>query len=400
MDLIAERLGIDPLELRLRNLLRDGDEFATGQVVADFHLDDVLRKVAGRVGWSGPGPSSAPEPSLARGKGLACTLKTTVTPSTSTATIKLNEDGSASLLTSTVEIGQGSRTVLAQIAADALGISVDAVSVSYPDTDATPWDQTTSSSRSTLMMGGAVTEAGLALRREVLALAGAMLATPTEALVSEDGLVWPASERERALSYGEIVRRSGRRNLVQSAVNQSAGGLDPDTGQGIVTPHFFHAAAAAEVEVDLETGVVRVVDLHVETYAGTVVNPVLALLQCEGNVAFGIGQALFEEIEVDGGQIVNPTLADYMIPSIRDLPERWTVGLTEASGEGRIHGLGETGAPPVPAAIGNALYHATGLRVTTLPLTPEKVLAGLRDLAAAPPPHTEPVGVPAPGGPA
>ena len=331
---------------------------------------------------AGRGRTEASAPGLVRGKGIACTLKTTVTPSTSTAAIKLNEDGSASLLTSTVEIGQGARTVLAQIAADALGIPVDRVVVSYPDTDATPWDQTTSSSRSTLMMGGAVEEAGLALRRELLALAAPMLSAPIEALTAEEGLVWPGSERGRALAYGEIVRRSGRRNLVQSAVNQSPGGLDPETGQGVVTPHFFHAAAGAEVEVDLETGVVRVVDLHVETYAGKVVNPVLASLQCEGNVAFGVGQALFEEIELDGGQIVNPTLADYMIPSLRDLPERWTVGLAEDPAGGRVHGLGETGAPPVPAAIGNALFHATGVRLTTLPLTPEKVLAGLREAAA------------------
>lgn len=383
MDLIADRLGIDPVELRLQNLLRDGDEFATGQTVEDLHLGELVQTVSERIGWSGPGPTEASAPGLVRGKGIACTLKTTVTPSTSTAAIKLNEDGSASLLTSTVEIGQGARTVLAQIAADALGIAVDRIVVSYPDTDATPWDQTTSSSRSTLMMGGAVEEAGLALRRELLALAAPMLSAPIEALTAEEGLVWPGSERGRALAYGEIVRRSGRRNLVQSAVNQSPGGLDPETGQGVVTPHFFHAAAGAEVEVDLETGVVRVVDLHVETYAGKVVNPVLASLQCEGNVAFGVGQALFEEIELDGGQIVNPTLADYMIPSLRDLPERWTVGLAEDPAGGRVHGLGETGAPPVPAAIGNALFHATGVRLTTLPLTPEKVLAGLREAAAA-----------------
>jgi CO/xanthine dehydrogenase Mo-binding subunit len=383
MDLIAERLGLDPLELRLRNVLRDGDEFATGQRVEDFRLGELLSTVAERIGWSGPGPVEAAEPHLVRGKGLACTLKTTVTPSTSTATIELGEDGSASLLTSTVEIGQGARTVLAQIAADALGIPADRVVVSYPDTDTTPWDQTTSSSRSTLMMGGAVEEAGLALRREVLALAAPLLGAPMEALSAEDGLVWPGSERERALSYAEVVRRSGRRNLVASAANQSPGGLDPETGQGVVTPHFFHAAAGVEVEVDLETGAIRVVDLHLEAYAGRVVNPVLATLQCEGNVAFGVGQALFEEIELDGGLIVNPTLADYMIPSVRDLPERWTVGLTEDLAAGRIHGLGETGAPPVPAAIGNALFHATGVRLTTLPLTPEKVLAALRERAVA-----------------
>jgi CO/xanthine dehydrogenase Mo-binding subunit len=379
MDSIAGRLGIDPLELRLRNLLHDGDEFATGQVVEDFHLDELLLTVARRIGWVAPDRPAVTGQGVARGKGLACTLKTTVTPSTSTAALKLNEDGSASLLTSTVEIGQGARTVLAQIAADALGVPVEMISVSYADTDATPWDQTTSSSRSTLMMGGAAREAGLALRREVLSLAAEMLETPAEELAFAGGLVWPSGARDRALSYAEIVRRSGRRNLVQSVANRSSGGLDPDTGQGVVTPHFFHAAAGAEVEVDLETGVMRVLDLHVETYAGKVVNPVLAALQCEGNVAFGLGQALFEEIEVDGGQIVNPTLADYMIPSIRDLPERWTVGLTEDRGDGRIHGLGETGAPPVPAAIGNALFHATGVRLTTLPLTPERVLEALRE---------------------
>jgi CO/xanthine dehydrogenase Mo-binding subunit len=381
LDLIASRLGIDPLELRLLNVLRDGDEFATGQVVEDFRLGELLERTAERIGW-GRGEARR-EGHLARGKGLACIVKTTVTPSGSTATLRLDDDGSLSLLTSTVEIGQGSRTVLAQLAADAVGVPVDAVEVPYPDTDVTPWDQTTSSSRSTLMMGGAVAEAGQAILGQLRELGAELLEAPLEVMNAEVGLVWPESDRSRALTYGEVLRRSGRRQLTAYAENRSQGGLDPETGQGIVTPHFFHSAAGAEVEVDLETGLVRVRDLHVETYAGRVVNPTLAALQSEGNLTFGVGQALFEEIEVEDGQIVNPSLADYNIPSLEDLPSRWSVGLLEdPSGEGRIHGLGETGAPAVPAAIGNAVYAATGVRVYSLPITPEKVLEGLDELAA------------------
>jgi CO/xanthine dehydrogenase Mo-binding subunit len=383
MDIIAARLGVDPLELRLANLLVDGDEFATGQLMEDFHLRELLERVATRIGWDG---SFVPHDGMrARGKGLACILKTTVTPSVSTASLRLDDDGSLTLLTSTTEIGQGSRTVLAQIAADAAGVPLEAVEVPYPDTDLTPWDQTTSSSRSTLMMGGAIVDAGATLREQLVELASELLEAPPEVLTAADGHVWPEERRDRGLTYGEILRRSGRRQLTAEAQNRSAGGLDPETGQGIVTPHFFHAAAGAEVEVDLETGKIRVVDLHVETYAGRVVNPVLAGLQAEGNVTFGIGQALFEEIELDAGQIVNPSLADYTIPSLRDMPEHWTVAFSEdPSGEGRIHGLGETGAPAVPAAIGNALYAATGARVKSLPLTPEKVLRALDELPTTP----------------
>jgi CO/xanthine dehydrogenase Mo-binding subunit len=381
MNAIAERLGIDALELRRANLLAEGDEFATGQVMEDFHLRELLDRVAARIGWDGG--VARRKGALARGKGLACILKTTVTPSVSTVALRLDDDGSLTLLTSTTEIGQGSRTVLAQIAADAAGVPLAAVEVPYPDTDLTPWDQTTSSSRSTLMMGGAIDQAGKALREQLVELASELLEAPTEVLTAADGLVWAEGRRDRGLTYGEVLKRSGRRQLTADAQNASAGGLDPETGQGVVTPHFFHAAAGAEVEVDLETGKIRVVDLHVETYAGRVVNPVLAALQAEGNVTFGIGQALFEEIELDAGQIVNASLADYTIPSLEDMPEHWTVAFGEdPSGGGRIHGLGETGAPAVPAAIGNALHAAAGVRLHSLPLTPEKVLHALDERSA------------------
>jgi len=383
IDLIAHDLGIDPLELRLRNVLRDRDLFSTAQECSDMHYPELLQTVADAIGWR-TGPPSPPEGEgcgvrARRGKGIACAVKGTITPSTSTASVTMNEDGSATVMTSTTEVGQGSRTVLAQMAADELRLPLERVSVTFADTDVTPWDQTTSSSRSTYMMGTAVRRAAGEVRDQVLDLAASMLeASPADVEV-RDGRASVRGAPERGLEFGQIVRRSRQGNLLASGTFQTEGGLDPETGLGIATCHFHQSAAGAEVEVDTETGRVKVVNLRLATYAGKVINPTLAELQSEGNIAFGVGQALMEEMVYDGGAVANPNLSDYMIPSIQDLPQRWAGFLVEdPSGEGEVHGLGETGAPPIPPAIGNAIYDAVGVRVKDLPITPEKVLRELR----------------------
>jgi CO/xanthine dehydrogenase Mo-binding subunit len=387
MDDIAHTLGLDPVELRRRNVLRDGDDFSTGQVCEEMRLPELLTTVAEAIGWG-----REREPKVAsrrRGKGIACTVKGTVTPSTSTAMVKLNEDGSATVLTSTTEVGQGSRTVLAQMAADELGLPLERVAVTFADTDVTPWDQTTSSSRSTFMMGTAVRRAAVEVRRELLELAAEMLEAVPNDLGVRDGRVLVRGAPERGLEHGTIVRRARRGNLLGSGTFQTEGSLDPETGLGIATSHFHQSAAAAEIEVDTETGRVEVLKLHLATYAGRVINPTLAELQNEGNIAFGVGQALLEELVYDGGQIVNPNLADYLIPSIEDMPVEYASTLLEdSSGEGKVHGLGETGAPPVPPAIGNALFDAVGVRIKELPITPEKVLRALV-LDRAPDTHSD-----------
>lgn len=317
---------------------------------------------------------------MLRGKGIAITVKTTVTPSTSTASLKLNEDGSLNLLSSTTEVGQGSRTVLAQIAADAVGVPIEQISQAYPDTDITPWDQTTSSSRSTMMMGEAVRRAGVEIVRQVRELAGGLLEASPEDLAVGGGAVWVRGVPERRLTFRDLLRRTRRGNLLGSGTYTTEGHLDPDTGQGIASMRFFQAACGAEVAVDPETGRVVVENLYLDTYGGKVVNPTLAELQSEGNVAFGIGQALLEEMVLDHGQVSNANLGDYMIPSLADLPRRLEVALLEhPSGNGQMHGLGESGCSVVPAAIGNAIFNACGVRVRELPLTPEKILGALRD---------------------
>ena len=386
MDEIAAGLGIDPHDLRLRNVVRDGDEFATGQVMEDMHLDEMLRGISTWLMAPGPleraerpsSPALVTSSRVARGRGTACIVKTTGTPSTSSAGLRLNDDGSLSVLTSTVEIGQGSRTSLRQIAADAVGVPVESVGISYPDTVVTPWDQTTSSSRSTLMMGGAIRQAGADLRRQLLELASEQLEVDPSDTQIEEGRVVVLGYPEGARTFREVIRRAGVGNLVATAVNRSEGHLDPETGQGVVTPHFYHAVAGAEVEVDLETGHLCILRLRSATWAGQVIHPVLAELQCEGNMAFGVGQALFEEIVNDNGQIVNPTLADYMIPSILDLGADWSAEVLEQGRDGRVHGLGESTAAAVPAAIGNALFDAVGVRIRELPLRPERILRAIR----------------------
>ena len=382
MDMIAERLGFDPYEFRMKNFLNDGDTVMTGEPMEDSHFHELLDQVSSGVGWEFKGWDAKPERrgSKVRATGLSCIIKGTVTPSTSTASARLNDDGSLDVLTSSVEMGQGLKTLLAILAAERLSLPVRWVSVSEPDTAVTPYDQQTSSSRSSFSMGTAVAMAVDEIREELVRYAADMLEVAAEDLELVDGSVRVAGAPDRSLTFAQIVQRSRAGNLLGSGTFTTKGGLDPETGQGIGSVHWHQAAGAAEVEVDLETGRVELLKYQAGVYAGRIINPVQAELQTEGNVAFGVGQALFEEMLYDHGQLQNGNLGDYMIASIKDMPDRLGVTILEHPQPTEIHGIGETSLPPVMPAIGNAVYRATGVRITDLPITPEKVLRGLRAL--------------------
>jgi CO/xanthine dehydrogenase Mo-binding subunit len=377
MDEIAEALGIDPLELRMRNLLVDGETVMTGEPMVDAHFRELLGRAADWIGWDGPAAVRG-SGSKVRAKGISCIIKSTVTPSTSTASAKLNDDASLDVLTSSVEMGQGMHASLALMASQRLGVPVGRVNVSLPDTDVTPYDQQTSSSRTTHAMGTAVIGAVDEIRNQLLALAADELEISPADLELHGGSVRIKGSPDRSIGFGDLVRRSRSGNLLGSSTFRSEGGLDPETGQGIGSVHWHQAAGAAEVEVDLETGRIDLLRYHAGVYAGRIINPVQAELQTEGNVAFGLGQALFEEMVFDGGQLQNGNLGDYMIASIEDLPAELNADVLEHLEANDIHGIGETSLPPVMPAIGNAVYRATGVRITDLPITPEKVLRGLR----------------------
>jgi len=279
------------------------------------------------------------------------------------------------LYTSTVEMGQGGHTTMAQITAEILGIPLSAIKIIGPDTAITPFDSTTSASRSTSMMGNAVIAACASIKKKLFELSAPLLETPVDGLRTENGFV---VADEASISFAEILKRNNLDALEESGEYSTSLGIDPETGQGVATPHWHQGAGAAEVEVDTETGRITILRYSAASFAGRVVNPRMAQLQNDGNVIFGLGPTLMEEIVFDGGQATNPNLADYAIPSIRDIPAELISTCIE-SGEGEMHGIGEMTLPPVAPAVANAIEDAVGVRIKDLPITAEKILRALRE---------------------
>ncbi|RZU30980.1 xanthine dehydrogenase family protein molybdopterin-binding subunit [Blastococcus saxobsidens] len=379
MDMIAEAMGFDPIELRMRNLLLEGDTFATGETLHGIRFPEVLRDAttlfeAGRVP-----PPAEDDGSVKRGRGCAVIIKSTITPSTSAASVKLNSDGSLQVLTSTVDMGQGAHTALSQIAASALGVGVGSIGVVGPDTDVTPFDLTTSSSRSTAAMGAAVREAVFDVRRQLLDLAAQQMEVDVTDLELADGRISVVGDPASGRSIAEVVTASRRGTLAGNGSFVTEGGLHPETGQGIASEHWHQGAVAAEVDVDVATGKVTVRGLRASVYAGTVVNPINARMQIDGSVSFGISQALFEQLIHDEGHPANSSLSEYALAGLADLPEVFEVSLIEDPDNDEMHGLGETCLPPVMPAIANAVADAVGVRIRHLPLTAERVLDALEE---------------------
>jgi len=378
MDIIARKMGWDPVEFRLKNLLRSGEQFATGETLHDVHFAECLEAAVRGLEPHPPPPGAQRRVRVGevrRGRGFAVMMKSTVAASKSQARLQLSAGGVLTLFTSTVEMGQGTHTALAQIAADAVGVPLSVVHVVGPDTAITPFDSTTSASRSTSMMGSAVMVAGKELRNKLIALSVPILEAPAEVLKAEHGHVAGPTE---SIAYADVLRHHGLATLEASGEYATTFGIDPESGQGVSTPHWHQGAGATEVEVDVETGKVTVLRYAAASFAGRVVNPRLAQLQNDGNVIYGLGPALFEEIIFDGGQAINPNLSDYMIPSFRDIPFELK-SLCLESEEGELHGIGEMTLPPVAPAIANAIEDAVGVRIKDLPITAEKVLRALRE---------------------
>ncbi len=387
MDDIARHLSIDPLELRLRHLVTEGDVYVTGEKLVSVGISDCLRKVAGAVGWRGKDEQkSAPGGArLRRGKGLAVTIKSTTTPTTSSAQVRLNADGSATLLTSSVEMGQGAQTSLAQIVAEELGLPFEKVAVSLPDTDVTPYDKSTTSSRTTFHMGQAAQGAAREIRRQILQVGCQKLEARVEDLELRDGLLQVKGVPEKRLTLAEIFKArfgSAAGSMFGGHCFQSQGGLDPKTGKGKAAAFWFFSACGVEVEVDVETGKTRVLRAVTAVDVGKAIHPRQCALQNEGSLLAGMGSALFEELLYENGQPVNGHFLEYMLPSLEDHPQQFQSLLIETphpEGPHGAKGVGEAALPPVAPAIGNAIANALGgARIRDLPLKPDKIVAALR----------------------
>lgn len=377
-DELAHLLGMDPTEFRRKNLLEEGDAFCTGEEMHDVHFTALLEDAAAAVAWADP----APQPTVAGravGRGASVIIKHMGSnPATTTLEIRLDSDGTVSALSSTVEIGQGARTVLARAAARALDIPEERISVPYADTQVTPPDQGTSSSRSSFFNVLAAKAAAADLYRQLRELASEIYGAPDSNIRVRAGQV--LLDARPPVEMDELLRLAGTPSITGSGSFRTEIGLDPETGQGKASHHWHQAAASAVVEVDLETGKVYLLRLHLATHAGQVIDRPNAELQNEGCAAFGLSQALFEEMVFDGGQVVNPNLSDYNVASLIDFPTGFTTTLREAEDpDAEVHGLGETGLPAVPPAIGNAVRDAIGVRIHEIPLMPERVLAVLSE---------------------
>lgn len=368
LDIIAHELRLDPLELRLRNAPRDGEANAVGVTWKNVGFSALLRESAAAFAWKEP--PQAP-PGKRRGVGMACSERSTA-PGSAGALVTLNHDGSANLLTGAVDVGTGTDTILAQIVAHELGLAITDVTVSSRDTAHTPYDSGSGGSRETHVAGNAVLRAARDVRAQLVTLAAQLLEAAAEDLRLSGGRLSVAEAPDRGISIRELA----------AAALRKLGG--PILGRGSFVagapagPVF--AAHFAEVEVDEETGQIAVLRYLAAHDLGKTLNPATASSQIEGGVAQGIGFALAEEMCLRDGVVLNPNFLDYKIPMALDLPRieaRLVEGYPGAGPYG-AKSIGEPPVVPVAAAIANALFDATGLRMTSLPLSPERVREGLR----------------------
>ncbi len=364
MDSIAHRLGIDPIEFRLRNALSEGDATAGGARVPKNGLRETVEAVKERMGL----PKKLGEN---RGVGVAMgEWRSGSGPST--ASISVNEDGTVSLLTGSVDIS-GSDTSLAQIAAESLGIELDQVIVSKRDTDMTPFTGPSGGSRIVYSQGKAVQQAAEDTRQKLFDLAAQRLGVQPSALVCSEGRVYVQDNPSQAMSLAQLARASltSQQGPIIGLASLSSMPYAP----------VFNTQAA-EVLVDTETGQVKVTRFVQAQDVGVAINPMAVVGQLEGGAVQGIGRALSEEMQIDPdtGRVMNPSLATYLMPLAVDMPEIETILVSVPSEDGPF-GARAVAEPPgfgPPAAIANAIYDAVGVRINELPFSAERVLAALQ----------------------
>ena len=398
MDLMARELEMDPAEFRRRNLLKEGDTTITGEAFTSGHGSphQCLASVTDAIAWGTP--SAPPEaPHKVRGKGVAMLHKAPAMPTyTSCAVvIKMDEDGGADILVSGVDYGQGTYTVLRQIAAEELRIPIEKVHITWEcDTAFSPYDWQTVASRFAYMGGNAVIEAAADCLSQIRAVAAQALGVSPEDLACDNERVFLRDQPNQGIHYSKLTLGYTFEN------GNSIGGpiighgrfiakglthLDPDTGQGLPAQYWTYGAHAVEIEVDTQTGEIEILNIVSALDAGKVLNPKLCVGQVVGGVVQGLGSALWEGFVFDeSGRFLNAGFVDYKIPTAKDVPHHTQQILLENPQPGGPYGARGVAEHPmisVPSAIGNALYDALGVEFTTLPLTYERILSRIQEKA-------------------
>ena len=387
LNRIAHEMGIDPLEIRLKNVIRDGDLSHTGEKMVAVGMKECLVQVAKAAHWE-PGARPA-RVELGDGRfrslGIACSWKGTMRHYATAATVRILEEGSVEVNCSNVDMGQGSATIYSQIAAHELGVPVERVEVRHPDTFITPYDRTTSASRGTFHGGTAVMKAARDAWQQIATYAAKVFRCDPQDVKANNGFIVDP-ETGHTYSFGEIINKAvpGGIDVIGHGDSYMEGGtgLDRETGQGSnPTSFWMYAAQIAEVEVDTRTGRIKVNKIFAVSDVGRAINRLNCVEQIRGGVTMGLGIALSEELKFDNaGRILNSNLHDYKIPTCPDAPpiDAIIVEVPHPLGPYGAKGLGEAPVGPVAPAVAAALADAAGVWVTKLPMTPERVLDALR----------------------
>lgn len=405
MDRLAEALNMDPVDFRIMNANVPNSTTPQGLVITSCGLKECLEAVASSadrsVAQQAPSSSSKKPammeqgnngnlpPHLKRGIGFASTLNVgggarIYRSDGCGATVKVDDFGHVTLVTGSTEIGQGSETVLAQIVAQTLGVRIENVTVLNSDTDIKPWDVGVHASRTTFIAGNAAYLAAVDARNQIFETASQLLGVGADQLSARAGQVSIKNEAGKSISLEQVARRrhfkeGGKVILGEGWYDPPTQLVDKDTYKGNISAAYGFGAQMAEVEVDTETGKVRVLRLACANDVGHAINPMAVEGQIEGGAQMGLGYALTEELLVKDGKVLNPDLLDYRLFTSADMPiiETHIIETDDPGGPFGAKGVGEMGGTPTAAAIANAIYDAIGVRMTQLPMTPERVLAAL-----------------------
>ena len=392
MDELSREIGMDPLEFHRKNCVQGGDILATGMLMHPTGVKECVEKVAKAIEWGVKDEPTAPN--KLRGKGVALMWKAPAMPPNagSSSIVEMNEDGTATVHIGGQELGQGTFTVMAQIAAESLGVPFDWVSVKGPiDTQYSPYEWQTVASRLTWSMGNAVRAASLDARRQILDMAAEAWEEDPDDLDIVDGQI-VSYKTEEAMSLNEMVVYGIPRDNYEGWIGGPVVGrgsfmptyvtnLDPETGQGArASVHYTTGAQAFDIEIDKNTGKLTILRAASAFDLGRAINPGLATAQVEGGLMQGISSAVFEEMILKEGVTLNPSFVDYRIATTSDMPEEIHSILVEVpqdDGPWGARGVGEHPMVPTIAALGNAIFDATGVRLEGPPYLPEKIFIGM-----------------------
>ena len=390
LDMIAEGLGIDPVDMRLKNAIEPNHTTINGVIVRSCGLKECIEKAADAAGWKDKWGKKRRQGEIAYGIGFAaapyCTgVKLWPMYSTCTVLVKLNADGTVSLASGATDIGQGCYTMLCQIVAEELGLKLEEVHIGQVDTQTTPVDLGTFSSRVTACAGAAAKAAAEDARKQLAEVAAEPFKANAKDIEFKNGRLYVKGDPERGMSFGRVCRIALLRGKPVTGIgygNLNCGVPDFEHGMGDWTSAFAFCAQAVEVEINVETGQAKVVDTTVASDSGTVLNPLIVEGQVHGCIHMGLGQTLTEELVYDNkGHLLNDNFADYKIPRAPDMPKMHLIPV-ETFEPNNVYGVKEGSEAPLVTtypAIVSAIYDAIGVWIRDLPVTPEKILRALKE---------------------